>query len=86
MKYSLVCFLMVVGILTGCASTKTVYVPVSSCPEPPAFSMPSLAVDRLPDPPPTEEGLKALAEDYIVMKSELQRAILLLDAYRKKGN
>lgn len=77
--------LFITAMLSGCASNRTVYVPVSSCPEPPVMTMPVLAVDRLPDPPPTEEAIKALAEDYIVMKSELQRAILLLDAYRKKG-
>lgn len=83
MKYTLLGLL--VGILlTGCASTRTVYVPVSSCPEPPAIAMPDLAVNRLPTPAPTEQALKALAEDYVTLKAELQRAVTLLDAYRKK--
>ena len=71
-------------ILSGCASTRTVYVPVSSCPEPPPVSMPELQVPKLPNPAPTDAALKAIADDYLVMKSELQRAILLLDAYRKE--
>lgn len=70
-------------LLTGCG-VKTVYVPVSSCPEPPAVSMPVLVVDQLPKQPTTDQALKALAADYVTMKSELQRVILLLDAYRKK--
>lgn len=83
MRYPLVCILMVVGI-SGCASTKTVYVPVSSCPEPPAVTMPLLMVDSLPKPAPTDQALKAIAEDYITMKAELNRLIILLEAYRKK--
>lgn len=83
MKYPLVGLL--VGILlTGCASTRTVYVPVSSCPEPPQVSMPVLVVDQLPKQPTTDQALKALAADYVTMKAELQRVILLLDAYRKQ--
>lgn len=69
-------------LLTGC-SVKTVYVPVSSCPEPPLVSMPILVVDQLPKQPTTDQALKALAADYVTMKAELQRVILLLDAYRK---
>ncbi len=69
-------------MLTGCG-VKTVYVPVSSCPEPPAVSMPVMVVDQLPKQPTTDQALKALAADYVTMKSELQRVILLLDAYRK---
>lgn len=76
--------IMVALMLSGCASTKTVYVPVSSCPEPPAVTMPLLMVDSLPNPAPTDQALKAIAEDYITMKLELQRLIILLEAYRKK--
>lgn len=71
-------------ILSGCASTRTVYVPVSSCPEPPPVSMPELQVPKLPQPAPTDAALKAIAEDYITMKAELNRLIILLEAYRKK--
>ena len=76
--------IIAVIILSGCASTKTVYVPVSSCPEPPSVTMPILMVDSLPKPAPTDQALKAITEDYITMKLELQRLIILLEAYRKK--
>ena len=71
-------------ILSGCASTRTVYVPVSSCPEPPLVNMPELQVPKLPQPAPTDAALKAIAEDYITMKAELNRMIIILDAYRKE--
>lgn len=71
-------------LFSGCASNRTVYVPVSSCPEPPPVSMPELQVPKLPQPAPTDQALKAIAEDYITMKAELQRLITLLEAYRKK--
>ena len=76
--------IIAVIILSGCASTRTVYVPVSSCPEPPPVSMPELQVPKLPQPAPTDAALKAIAEDYITMKAELNRLIILLEAYRKK--
>ena len=75
--------IIAVIILSGCASTRTVYVPVSSCPEPPPVSMPELQVPKLPQPAPTDEALRAIAEDYITMKAELNRLIILLEAYRK---
>lgn len=78
--------LMVAVILSGCASTKTVYVPVSSCPEPPAVTMPLLMVDSLPNPATTEQVLKSLTEDYVVMKNQLRRLLIMLDAYRNKPN
>ena len=71
-------------ILSGCASTRTVYVPVSSCPEPPLVNMPELQVPKLPQPASTDAALKAIAEDYITMKAELNRMIIILDAYRKE--
>ena len=71
-------------ILSGCASTRTVYVPVSSCPEPPLVNMPELQVPKLPQLAPTDAALKAIAEDYITMKAELNRMIIILDAYRKE--
>ena len=76
--------IIAVMILSGCASTRTVYVPVSSCPEPPPVSMPELQVPKLSQPAPTDAALKAIAEDYITMKAELNRLIILLEAYRKK--
>lgn len=83
MRYPLVGIL--VGILlSGCAKTKTVMVPVSSCPEPPPISMPILQVDSLQKDSDTDVALHALAEDYVTMKAELKRLIILLEAYRKK--
>ena len=76
--------IIAVIILSGCASTRTVYVPVSSCPEPPPVSRPELQVPKLPQPAPTDAALKAIAEDYITMKAEINRLIILLEAYRKK--
>lgn len=76
--------IIAVIILSGCASTRTVYVPVSSCPEPPQVSMPVLVVDQLPKQPTTDQALKALAADYVTMKTEINRLIILLDAYRKQ--
>jgi len=46
--------------------------------------MPELQVPKLPQPAPTDAALKAIAEDYITMKAELNRLIILLEAYRKK--
>lgn len=76
--------IILMTILSGCAATRTVYVPVSSCPEPPPISMPILQVDSLPKEVDTDAALHALAEDYVTMKAELKRLIILLDAYRKK--
>lgn len=75
-------------LLTGCAGQqiKTVHIPVSSCPPPPALTMPELAVDRLPAHPTTAEALTAIRDDHIRMRGELERCIVILDGYRiQKG-
>lgn len=76
--------IIAVIILSGCSATRTAYVPVSSCPEPPPISMPILQVDSLQKDSDTDVALHALAEDYVTMKAELKRLIILLEAYRKK--
>jgi len=76
MKY----LILAMVILAGCAG-KTIYVPVSSCPPPPAISMPELAVSRLPQKPAAPEALKAMIEDHLVLKSSLGQCITALDAY-----
>lgn len=69
-------------LLSGCAATEIVYVPVSSCPQPPTITMPELAVSRLPQKPATAEGLKALLEDHITLKSTIEQCITSLEGYR----
>lgn len=76
-------------LLAGCGG-KIVYVPVSSCPEPPPLAMPLLSVERLPTPPrgarPTAEqtraAIRALGLDHVTLKKTLEQCILTLDAYR----
>lgn len=67
--------------LAGCG-IRTVYVPVSTCPQPPALAMPLLEVDRLPDKPGTAQALKALGSDHVTLQSTLEQCIIHLDAYR----
>jgi hypothetical protein len=74
--------IMIVTLVGGCC-TPTAQVPVSSCPVPPIMIMPELAVDRLPQKPPTADALKALAEDHIVLKYTLEQCIISLDGYRQ---
>ena len=66
-----------VMLFTGCASNRTVYVPVSSCPKPPACGE-VLQVMSLPKSATTIQKLEAIRSDYF----ELYRCKLLLDAYR----
>ena len=47
-------------LLAGGGCTKTVMVPVSSCPVPPVITMPVLEVSRLPKKPMTPGALKAM--------------------------
>lgn len=68
--------------LTGCG-IKTVYVPVSSCPQPPVITMPVLAVTQLPAQPETTATLKALAVDHITLRETLRQCITTLEGYRK---
>lgn len=67
--------------LAGCG-IKTVYVPVPTCPPPPALAMPLLEVDRLPEKPGTAQALKALGSDHVTLQSTLEQCIIHLDAYR----
>lgn len=76
--------LLSIVLLAGAGCTKTVMVPVSSCPAPPVIVMPELAVDRLPQKPGTSDALKALGEDHIVLKSMLNQCVVTLDSYRQE--
>jgi len=74
-------FVILAMLLTGCCPPP-VMIPVSSCPPPPVITMPELAVSRLPKKPATAEGLKALLEDHITLKSTLEQCITSLEGYR----
>ena len=69
--------------MTGCCTPEIVYVPVSSCKEPPSFNMPVLKVDLLPDDADSRQSLEALANDHRQLKGSLKQFITLLDGYRK---
>lgn len=70
--------------LSGCCTgPEVVYVPVSSCIEPPALSMPALKVDQLPDAPDTRQAVEALANDHRTLRGTLEQCITILDGYRK---
>lgn len=66
-----------VMLFTGCGLNRKVYVPVSSCPKPPACGD-VLQAMSLPKSATTIQKLEALRADYF----ELYRCKLLLDAYR----
>jgi hypothetical protein len=83
MRYYRLITLSLYLAMAGCG-LKTVYVPVSSCPVPQVIVMPDLAVNRLPQQPPTADTLKALAEDHIALRGELERCVTVLDGYRQK--
>ena len=70
------------ALLVGSACTKTVMVPVSSCPAPPIITMPVLEVSRLPKKPTTPAALKAMMMDHITLKSTLEQCIISLEGYR----
>ena len=67
--------------LSGCG-IKTVYVPVSSCPQPPVITMPVLAVNQLPQKPETDAALTAFRVDHITLRETLRQCITVLDGYR----
>ena len=73
----IIVIIIAVMILSSCSSTRKVYVPVSSCPRPPACGE-VLQVMSLPKSATTIQKLEAIRADYF----ELYRCKLLLDAYR----
>lgn len=75
--------LILIATLAGAGCTKTVLVPVSSCPAPPPFEVPSLMVDSLTTTATTQDKLQALKIDYGTMKKTIEQCKVLLDAYRK---
>ena len=66
--------------LSGCG-IKTVYVPVSSCPQPPVITMPVLAVNQLPQKPETDAALTAFRVDHITLRETLRQCITALGGY-----
>lgn len=83
MTWKTAAILLSTVLLAGCKTIEYVYVPVLSCPAPPTILMPELAVNRLPDKPETADGLKALMDDHLILKSTLQQCITSLEGYRK---
>ena len=74
------------SLLAGCChGPEIVYVPVSSCIEPPSFYMPELKVNQLSEKPGTQQAIEAIANDHRTLKSHLKQCITLLDGYRKVG-
>jgi len=67
--------------LAGC-SPKYVSIPIASCPQPPALTMPELSIERLPEKPETKDALKALMEDHIILQNTLEQCITSLEGYR----
>ena len=74
--------LILIVFVAGSGCTKSVMVPVSSCPAPPIMLMPELEVSQLPQKPPTPDALKALMLDHITLKSTLEQCIISLEGYR----
>lgn len=75
--------IMTAMLAGGCCSIKTVYVPVSSCQEPPPFVMPTLMVDSLTPTATTQDKLQAIKVDHGTMRSSIEQCKTLLDGYRK---
>lgn len=76
--------LLLIATLAGAGCTpKVVLVPVSSCPAPPSFSMPTILVDNLTPTATTQDKLQAIKTDHGTMRRSLEQCILLLDGYRK---
>lgn len=71
----IIIIIIAVMLFTGC--TKTVYVPISSCPEPPPCGG-VLQVKALPKNSSVEQQLFAIRDDFV----ELYRCKILLDGYR----
>lgn len=69
--------------ITGCCTPEIVYVPVSSCTEPPSFNMPVLKVALLSNNASAQQSLEALANDHRQLKGSLKQCITILDGYRK---
>jgi hypothetical protein len=68
----------------GAGCTKTVLVPVSSCPAPPpVITMPVLMVDTLPPQATTQDKLHAIKMDYGTLRRELEACIVIVDGYKK---
>lgn len=75
--------LLLIATLAGAGCTpKVVLVPVSSCPAPPSFSMPTLLVDNLTTTATTRDKLQAVKIDHGTMRKALQECIVIVDSYR----
>jgi uncharacterized protein YceK len=83
MKNVLMALILTV-MLVGCCEIRTVYIPVSSCQEPPAFTVPTLMVDNLTPTATTQDKLQAVKVDHFIMRKSLNQCKALLDGYRKQ--
>ena len=75
--------LILTATFAGAGCTKTVLVPVSSCPAPPAIQMPYLLVDNLPPTATTRDKLQAMKVDYGVLKHAHAECVAIVDGYKK---
>lgn len=75
--------LTLIALLAGAGCTKTVLVPVSSCPAPPQIQMPYLMVDNLPPQTTRRNKLQAIKMDLGTLRKELEACIVIVDGYRK---
>ncbi len=82
----LVLSLLIGGVnltLAGCIHT--VYIPVTSCPEPPPKAEITLLTDDLTSRSTEDEILKSLTYDFLQLKGSLSQCNTILDGYRKKA-
>lgn len=75
--------LLIATLVGGCCEIKTVYVPVSSCKEPPPLTMPTLMIDNLAPQATTKDKLHAFKVDFGTIKQALGQCIVIVDGYRK---
>lgn len=76
--------LILIALSVGSGCTRTILVPVSSCPAPPTITMPALMVDTLPPQATTQDKLHAIKLDYGTLRRELEACIVVVDGYRKQ--
>lgn len=76
--------ILIAMLVGGCCDIRTVYVPVSSCKEPPPLSMPTLMVDNLSPQATTKDKLYSLQMDFGTIRKTLGECVVILDGYRKQ--
>ena len=84
MKTTALMGLILIAMLAGgCCEDKIVYVPVSSCKEPPPMTMPTLMIDNLAPQATTQDKLYSLQMDFGTIRKTLEECVVILDGYRK---